>query len=354
MLGKKDFLSGGYIFNWNMVRRLVEDGDEVDVIHFRTVPDGLPDNPIHAGLHVCRRILRFDPDVLIVSKSYHYAGPFRLIQPLTGIPVVYLMHHMEWMDHPGRISSGMYRGYVRWLLGMADSVWVNSASTFRGVAGTGIPEELIHVIPPGFIKDTAPVPDRSSRKGPARLLCVGSIARRKAQDVLVRACALLDRGTFSLELAGNMDNGDGYSEEMKEMVAALDMQDSVKFLDGLSPEELAEAYDGADILVQPSRWEAFGMAVVEGMWRGLPVIATDVAALPELVDHGVNGLLVPPDDPVELASALARLAGDRNMRLTMGRESRTIAEGMNDWGVTGSEFIELVHRTAGGGSDAWE
>jgi len=51
------------------------------------------------------------------------------------------------------------------------------------------------------------------------------------------------------------------------------------------------------------------------------------------------------------ASALAFLAGDGNMRLTMGRESRTIAESMNDWDDTCSEFAGLVHRTAGGGSD---
>jgi glycosyltransferase involved in cell wall biosynthesis len=350
MLGKKDFLSGGYIFNWRMARRLQDEGAEVDVIHFSTVPEGLPGRTLRESVHVSGRIARFRPDVVVVSKSYSCAGPFRLLQPFLGVPVVYLMHHLEWMDSRNRIRSRLYKEYVGWLLGMADAVWVNSLSTRRGVLETGVDPDRIVCIPPGFEKGDDPLPDRSARRGPLRLLCVGSIAPRKAQDVLLKACALLPAGSFSLELAGNTDNGEGYTRVVTDLVAGLGLEESITFLDGLSREDLTAAFDRADVLVHPARWEAFGMAVIEGMWRGLPVVASDVAALPELVRHGVNGLLVPPDNPGDLAEALARLASDPDTRLRMGRESRAIALNSNDWDDTGDAFVRLVIHTAGGGS----
>ena len=350
MLGKKDFLSGGYIFNDRMVRYLREEGAEVDIIHFRTVPDGLPLHPVRRAGYVCRRILKFDPDLVVVSKSYSSAGFFRVIKPLLGIPVVYLMHSLEWMDQRSRIRAGMYRGYVRWLLGMADAIWVNSTSTMNGVLETGIPRDRIVRIPPGFEKIERALPDRSCREGPVRLLCVASIAPVKGQDLLIRACALLDKDSFTLELAGSMNNGTSYAENMIDLVSELELDDSVTFLDRLSDDELTAAYDSADLLVQPSRWEAFGMAALEGMWRGLPVVATGIAALPELVHNGVNGLLVSPEDPEGLASALGTLIRDRDLRLAMGRESRLMASERNDWSDTGRDFVHLVNMTARGGT----
>lgn len=350
MLGKKDFLSGGYIFNNRMVHRLIDEGVQVDAIHFTTVPEDLPPRPVRGAAYVCRRILRFDPDVVVISKSYHYAWLFRMIEPLVGIPVVYLMHSLEWMEQQGRARAGMYSGYVRWLLGMADAIWVNSTSTMNGVLETGIPPDRVVRIPPGFEKTGEPLPDRSAGEAPVRLLCVGSIAPRKAHDVLIKACALLEEGSFSLELAGSRTDGASYPGDMARLVSDLGLDGSVTFLGNLSDDELMSAYDRADVLIQPSRWEAFGMAVVEGMWRGLPVVASGVAALPELVHHGVNGLLVPPDDPEALAFAIGTLVSDPDLRLRMGRESRSMASECNDWNDTERDFVRLVFDTAGSGT----
>jgi len=69
----------------------------------------------------------------------------------------------------------------------------------------------------------------------------------------------------------------------------------------------------ADCLVAPSRFEGFGLAVAEAMAAGLPVVASNVNALPELVEDGVSGLLVPPDRPGELARAVLRVLRDREL-----------------------------------------
>ena len=76
----------------------------------------------------------------------------------------------------------------------------------------------------------------------------------------------------------------------------------------------------ADVLVHPARWEGFGLAVLEAMLCGLPVVATRVSSIPEIVVDGETGLLVPPDDPSALGAALQRVLADPGGLGAAGRE----------------------------------
>ncbi|MBN2609412.1 MAG: glycosyltransferase family 4 protein [Candidatus Fermentibacteraceae bacterium] len=345
MLGKKDFTSGGYIFNFRMVERMRSRGFMVDVVHFRTVPPGLPGNWMAASRYIRRRALDSGPDLIIISKSYQYVPLLRLSPVCRKIPVLYMMHHLEWMDGGNKLRSALYRKYAGWLLGMADKMWANSCSTRSALKELGVPEDRITVISPGFEKIPGDPPDRRGRSGPVRLLCVGGMSPRKAQDVVVKACAMLDRGSFVLELAGSLESDREYAGCLKNLIDELGMGECVIMTGNLDDGELVRAYRRADVLVHPARWEAFGMAILEGMWQGLPVVASDVAAIPELVRNGEHGILVPPGSPGELAEALRTLVTAREMRLEMGARSRETALGMSDWEDTGSRFLELVDST---------
>lgn len=346
MLGKKDFHSGGYGFNFRMVEYLRSHGIEVEIIHFTTAPKGLPLKWVSASRYICREIRNRKPDLVIVSKSYQYVPLLRLMSTFMGIPVVYLMHHLEWKDLRNKLKAFMYRMYVRWLLGMACRVWVNSRNTGEAIEGMGISSDRIRLINPGFEKNPESQPDRSGRNGPVRLLCVGSISPRKAQHLLVKACTYLERGSFEVECAGSTESDEEYAAGILAMIREENLSDFIQVSGELAPEELVNAYMRADILVHPSSWEAFGMSILEGMWYGLPVIASDIAAIPELVHHEKNGLLTSQGNAEELADAMNSLIRNRNLRLQMGRESRMFAESMNDWNDTGKEFMELVMTAA--------
>jgi glycosyltransferase involved in cell wall biosynthesis len=345
MLGKKDFRSGGYIFNFRMVEYLRYHGFDMEVIHFRTVPEGLAGNWLDASRYVRGRIAETRPNLVIVSKSYQYVPLFRLSPDSGRTPVLYMMHHLEWMDAGNRIRSRMYRRYVRWLLGMADRIWANSRNTFRALLEMGMSEERIRVISPGFEKTGPEPPDRTGRSGPVRLLCVGSISPRKAQHILVRACATLDEGSFTLDLAGSTESDARYARYVSGLIDDLGLDRFVRMRGVLDREELLETYRQADVLVHPATWEAFGMSLLEGMWQGLPVVGSDVAAIPELVSDGENGILVPPGSVGDLASSLRMLIDNRETRLEMGVRSRELAAGRNDWEKTGEEFLQLVLET---------
>ena len=101
--------------------------------------------------------------------------------------------------------------------------------------------------------------------------------------------------------------------------------------------------DAADLCVVPSVWqEAFGLAVVEPMARGKPVVATNVGGIPEIILHGVTGLLVPPGDQSALANAIGSLLENRAAAAAMGRRAqRIVAERFTPDNQL-SRFVALV------------
>ncbi len=345
MLGKKDYLSGGYVFNFRMVEALESAGYEVDIVHFRTVPPDLPLSWPRASLYVYRRIIEKNPDLVVVSKSYQYLPLFRISGLSRRVPVLFLMHHLEWVDRKRRPEATVYRRYVKWLLGMADRVWTNSANSSEALVSMGVPPDMVRVIPPGFEKTGGPPPRRRDREGPVRLLCVGSVSPRKSQHILLQACTRLEPESFFLNIVGSLDADPEYAGMVENLVGKYGLKNVVRMSGVLEGEDLRRAYDQADLLVHPAVWEAFGMSIVEGMWRGLPVVASDVAAVPELVRHGENGVLVRPGDVEELAAAIRSLVGDADARLKMGAAGRRFAESMNDWNAVNHEFLELVTET---------
>lgn len=116
--------------------------------------------------------------------------------------------------------------------------------------------------------------------------------------------------------------GDGpYRHVLTEMVATMAYGNDVT-LAGYVP-EAATLLAGADVCVVPSIWgEAFGLAALEPGARGVPVIASNVGGIPEIIIDGVNGLLVPPGDPAALADAIERLMVDADLRRRLGTNAR--------------------------------
>ncbi len=146
--------------------------------------------------------------------------------------------------------------------------------------------------------------------------------------MLLDAVALLrERGVdASLEVAGSIFPGyEWYEAQLRERAAAPDLAGHVDFLGYVHP--TWPVLERADVVVVPSRQEPFGNTAVEAMHAARPLVASGVQGLKEVVDDGVTGLLVPPDDPAALATALGRLAADPDLAARLARcgaqEART-------------------------------
>lgn len=165
---------------------------------------------------------------------------------------------------------------------------------------------------------------RHRRDGPLWLICVARyLIRQKAQDVLIEAVArCAARGLdVRCRLLGNLDgrNEEDY-RQLVDLAAALGISDRIEFVVNRSD---VHTYLGrSDVFVLPSRFEGLGNVVLEAMAAGVPVIASAVDGLCELVTDGENGVLVPPGDADALSDAIARAYADPEAFEQLGQAGR--------------------------------
>jgi glycosyltransferase involved in cell wall biosynthesis len=153
------------------------------------------------------------------------------------------------------------------------------------------------------------------------LLSVGRLRGPKDFLTLVRAVAELEPGSVRLRIAGDGPDRGALEAE----VARLGLEEAVELL-GMRT-DIAELLAAAGVFVLCSDSEGLPMSVLEAMAAGVPVVATAVGGVPELVSDAETGILVPPRDPAALARALGALAADADLRERMGEAGRRRAEG---------------------------
>jgi glycosyltransferase involved in cell wall biosynthesis len=140
---------------------------------------------------------------------------------------------------------------------------------------------------------------------------------RKSFDTLLQAAALL-KARDGLRFA---IFGDGPERtRLLALSRQLGIADMVQFAGW--QEDIVPSLLGLDVFVLPSSSEAFGLVIAEAMACALPVVATKVGGIPEIVRHGETGLLVPPKDPAALAEAIWTLANSLSLRVALGRAGR--------------------------------
>jgi glycosyltransferase involved in cell wall biosynthesis len=155
------------------------------------------------------------------------------------------------------------------------------------------------------------------------VVAAGRLHPVKGYDVLVEAAVLLrdDVPGLTVEVYGGEQAGhEAHARALRASVERLGLHDVVRFL-GHRPTPW-RAWDGAALYVLPSREEAFGLALVEGMACGLPVVATRTAGPRDIVDDGRTGLLVTPGSAPELAAAIRRLLDDPALARSLGTAAR--------------------------------
>jgi glycosyltransferase involved in cell wall biosynthesis len=204
-------------------------------------------------------------------------------------------------DDPFRV--GPFRFVERGLSRLTDRIVTITDALHRfTVDRVGVPADKVETIHYGLdgVPDAWGVNPRDDVPEGARvLLAVARLTEQKGIDVAIRALAELPGDTVLVVL------GEGPERPaLLRLARELGVEARV-FLLGRVP-DVAAWLGRATILVHPARWEGFGLGVLEAMLAGLPVVATNVSALPELVVDGETGVLVQPDDVAALASGIVR------------------------------------------------
>ncbi len=313
-----------------------------------SLPSGLH-YPFFRGLE---RALRADPVEIVHAHTYgtNQVAVAHRHHRRTGIPFVLTAHF-----HPiDSIEGGWFRHrlrafYDRRLAGpiVADAarLIVQSREEERLVRRLGIPMPPVRIVPPGYTPLRPPADGGEFRRrygiaGPY-VLFVGRLASNKGLLTLFEAFAPLARRdtTASLVLIG--PDG-GMRRALETRARDLDLASQVKILGWIDDEAtLAAAYREARFFVLPSEYEAFGLVLLEALGQGTAVIATRVGGIPEFVEEGRAGLLVPPGEPGPLREAIERLWADPGAATAMGAYGRERIVPQYRWGVVADRLVAI-------------
>jgi glycogen synthase len=233
----------------------------------------------------------------------------------------------------------------RWGEHSAEAVLVITTRLYRLLASEGIDENRIHVIPPGVNPSLfeGPFEDPFAGVGKPRVLFVGRLAPQKGVGTLVEAAALLEDPGAQVLLVG-----DGPERRALEREAErIGVGDRLHFVGFVAHERLPAALAHADLLVLPSLYEELGTVLLEAMQAALPIVASNIGGIPDVIEDGLNGVLVPPGEPEALARAINRLLADRDLACRLSEEAQERAKD-HDWEVL-AERVLAVYRgvTAG-------
>lgn len=160
---------------------------------------------------------------------------------------------------------------------------------------------------------------------PCRIFACGRLNRVKGHQDLILALAQLRQRGFdaSLEIAGEDEQGGlGYRQELQQFIQAQGLADHVKLLGAVSEERIRQGLEAAHIFALASLNEGVPVAVMEAMAMELPIVITQVGGNAELVDTGVDGILVPAENPTAMADQIARVLQDPELAQRLSQSAR--------------------------------
>jgi glycosyltransferase involved in cell wall biosynthesis len=232
-----------------------------------------------------------------------------------------------WVRHT--IKTPLYYAVDRWCLPRYDKVICVSTDLYERCLQLGVREDRCVLIENAI--DTSTFHRRQSTQESKRALglserfligAVGRLSAEKGFDVLIRAVDALVREGVDVSLA---IIGDGDERgALEELIRSLSLADRIFLLRFRS--DLNTIYEAMDVFALSSRREGLPNVVLEAMAMDVPVVATRIAGLPNLIAHEENGLLVEPDDVVDLAANIRRLYSDREARERLGHAGRDTIE----------------------------
>ena len=234
---------------------------------------------------------------------------------------------------PGR-SGGQHR-LQRYAYRFAHRVVANSRAAAAQAASEGVPERKLAVIPNGIDPDGyRPAVRRRTRRV---ITTVANLREGKGHDILFAAASDVIRQCpdVILRLVGD----GAMREALEQDVRAKGLERHVEFLGHC--EDVPDVLGASDLFVLPSRTEAFPNGLVEAMAAGLPSIASDAGGIPELIQHGVNGLLVPVGDAGALAAAIVSLIADGDRAAALGTAARRTIEARYSYTRMVADFEQL-------------
>jgi glycosyltransferase involved in cell wall biosynthesis len=315
--------------------------EEISGIRYRRLGMAAPYalSRLSYGVAASRLVARDGYDVALFDFSVY--TPLRIPRSGPVGLVVHMLHGLSAPDRWGRVVGSGVAAVERTMLRRAR--WIAATSDWLAArVRTLVPTASIHVVRSGVPEEYFTV----MREERSHLLYYGRFdVFQKGIDTLLDAFDRLAAAhpAVALVLAGRGKD----EREVRRLVDRSRFRDRICIRANPSRSEVLELMSGAVMLVMPSRVEGLPMVAAEAMAAGVPVIASDVGAIAEVVHPPMGGLLVPPDHPSALCRAVEAWLADPAARAHIGGRARSLAERFS-WDSVAEQHLEFLRKVAGG------
>ena len=286
------------------------------------------------------------PHVLHLNMAAHGSTFRKLllmrVASALGVPAIVHIHASKFVPFCDSLSPGTRRLLVRSLSRASQIVVIGNYWRHYVVDTLGVPAEIVTVLHNAVPLLPAP-PPRANRR--CRIVALGLLGARKGTPDLLRALATpaLRELEWEALIAGN-----GSVEESRALARSLGILERVEIPGWVDADTVARALACADVFVLPSHNEGLPVAILEAMAAELPVVATPVGAIAEVVVPDETGYLVPAGDSDALADALARLVKNTELRVRLGQNGRKRLEQNFRIEIAAERFMTLYRELAQG------
>ena len=240
----------------------------------------------------------------------------------------------------------VFNPYQAWVVNNSDMVTAPSQDLANHAREQGCKRD-INIVPHGvdiykFNPNVSGAEVRKKlqiREDEIMLFSIQRLDQRKKLDYLIGAMPKVVKENPNIKL---VIGGKGPEREKLELLASrLNIGENIVFVGFITEEDLPKYYSACDLFTFHTTYEAFGLVLAEAMARGKPIISTKAGAIPEVIDDGKTGLLVPPLDSDALAEAILKLANDKGTMTKMANQGRKKVEQEYDWDKIVERYIGI-------------
>jgi glycosyltransferase involved in cell wall biosynthesis len=297
-----------------------------------------------------REVRSFRPALLLTFFGVPFGIPALAVRALEDVPVALVLCGTD-IPSPRTAGKPLWTRWLRFVTARVDKAVYVSRFCFDALEVRPFRSSHDVVIGGGVDRRTL----RAKRDATAiraelgiapdelMLFSLQRLGPEKRVDIVVKAFALARQSDDRLRLV--IGGRSSEYEALADLIERLGLSRDVTLLGHLGDEK-ADYYAACDMFVFHSMFETFGQVLAEAMMFGKPVVSVTAGAIPDVVDDGETGVLVPPMDEVALADAIVRMAGDRAARERMGAAGREKAQRCYSWDRRILQWRELVQPTA--------
>lgn len=278
--------------------------------------------------------------------SFWRKSAYCALARLFGVPYIVHLHGGEFPQFYADECGPLRRAWIGHTMRRAGAV-IALSGKWRGWIGATFPGAVVATIgnPVAVAEQVAP-PRAAARE----VLFMGRMYAEKGVLDLIRATALARAEVADIRLVLAGTASDEFMAQMRALVAELGLGGQVVFAGWVAGEAKARLLAQCDVFALPSYAEGLPLGLLEAMVAGRAVVTTPVGGIPDVVESGVNGLLVAPGDVAALGAALAALLGDAALRDGVGRAARRQVAATFADRVVFAQLGELYRKLGAGGA----